>query len=401
MELVTRQPEIGIDTGPLASRLDRLEEELSAEAAEAATYEMILRRLDRLPEEAQWLEQVWLEIPDPQDEEDQSTLQERLYLTRRRFVTLLARDVASDPDLAFDALESYDDFDVDRIKRHIHQRLIEWFNEKLPGWVATGYRKKLQERIAKDKGLITGIGTFAITYFKDYPERFFGDLGDRFFDLIAEEQADKRPLLDAMLQGTRKYVPIFDTDNGLITHRLDQVAMRVKEARKRQQKLLEATDEELKEAREKLKRLEVENSAMERAAEITEGAVQRYDIQRFVDSIAQEGKEWKILGWMEAEKLRRLLSRIEAQSRAHPESEAIHEALRLITRFINENQEGGLALRQETLRTERERNLAKVAELEGRKDDERQKGWELYDKDLYRMKEAFVENLGRLRKTET
>lgn len=409
--LKVKFPALSIDLHPLMDKQSRLRKEKTLLDAEAKEYQELVDAIDELLADPSRMQEELVHFSvEPEEDALPSGLQiapKRRERNLQDFMRQLAKVITKRQPTALAELKHYDDLDLKAIPSVIFSILKDLFIKHALEEAPEKKIEELRERLKKDTRLKETLEKLAEQYAATYKSIITDAFVNRFFSIAADVvKVTKIPkILEEMVEGTTKYRPIFETETGHVTHRGDQVVMRVKEAMKRKDENLQKWREKIISLDEKVASIQIDEQAYQQSRELTESQLKRFSPAQITDIVMnKDGKftmEKRTLAWLESKYVTLLLQTlIQAKDSQKMEQRkaALNGAINYMRSLEENNQPDFLKAKLSSHMNQLKHYTTDLNSVHEHFDTENNTPLEAYDSDLKKMKEAFVKNFCQPRK---
>ncbi len=388
----------------LANKIRELEELKRQREAEEQHYDQILGVIDSLIKDPSKMENELFHFNIAEGDDHPVGLQNserNMFQERTGFIRKLAQLVVRTRPTALSELKSYDDFKLMQSADTMNKILLDTFVQNSMAEVPESKQETLQAELLTNDALKKRIRTIANDYYENGRSLLLDAYADRFMEMCgeAERLRDIPAIINEMIEGSRSYRPVLETDTGHVTHRADQVMMRVKEATKRKEESMVNWGDKVHSIESKLLKIQFDDKAYAEAKSLKPERLKRFSAGKIVDVVLnKDGKfnsEKRIFSWLDIPRIKLVLEKLtkakeskEMQSR----SAALNGAIRFFESLQSGNTQELLDHKITTHLNQMKKYTKELEKVQEKYDREAERPLEEFDNDLKKIKKAFVKN---------
>lgn len=388
----------------LSNKIRELEELQRQRQAEEEQYDEIIGVIDSLIKDPSKMENELFNFNIVEGDEHPVGLQNsqrNIFNERTGFVKKLARLAVRTEPTALGKLKSYDAFALPQCITTMHRILLDTFISNSMAEVSETKKETLQAELLTNDALKKSIRNIAEEYYKSGKSSLLDAYAENFMEICgaAERLKDIPPIINEMIEGSRNYRPVLETETGHVTHRADQVMMRVKEATKRKEEVLANWGDKVHTIESKLLKIQFDDKAYAEARALKPERLKRFSAAKIVDVVLnKDGKynsEKRIFSWLDIPRIKLVLEKL-AKAKESKEMESRKAALNGAIRFFESLQSGNtkelLEHKITTHLNQMKKNSKELEKVKAKYDSEADTPLEEFDSDLKKIKKAFVKN---------
>lgn len=405
-----RFPLILIDLKDLEQKIKVIEDAIKKEAFEKKEYENALLNINKILSDPKRLEDEIFNLslkPDEVPLKGLKSSDKQMNISKITFIENLASVIVNLDGLSLRSVSNYDSFELANSINAVFNKLYNTFIQSALLDLPDSKKEQFKEEMMKNTLLKDKFLTLSNDYFNDNKSIFINAFSNSFFDMAQEANSPKQipKIIDQMIEGTHKYKPIFETQTGHVTHRSDQMYMRVKEAGKLKNTRLSGWSEKMDALELKLIKIHSDDKAYNASMSMDSSKIQTFTPNFVTDVVFnKDGRlsdEKRMFLWLRLEHINIIYAAlIEARRTKKLEHRraALDSAIKFFESLKRTNTKEQLDAKIISHKAQLEREEQNIAAVKQNYEKENKKQLYEFDGDLKRMKEAFVKNFCAPRK---
>ena len=388
----------------LSNKIRELEELKRQIEEENRHYDNILGIINTISDDPSKMENELFHFNIAEDDTHPVGLQSsdrNMQMERTGFIKKLAYKVARSEPTALSQLKSYDDMKMIQCAATMHKILFDTFIQNSMAEVPETKKELLQAELVTNDALKKRIRQIANDYYENGRSILLDAYAARFLEMHGEIKRtnDIPAIIQEMIEGSKNYKPIFETETGHVTHRADQVMMRVKEANKRKDEMLANWSEKVHSIETKLLKIQFDDKAYTEAVALKPERLKRFSAAKIVDVVLnKDGKynsEKRIFSWLDIPRIQlvlEILNKAKESQKMESRKAALNGAIRFFESLHSSNTSELLDAKIKSHKTHMQKYTADLEKVQDKYDKEASTPIEEFDSDLKKMKKAFVKN---------